>query len=83
MLVEGRSGTPAELAASRIDFADWLERLPKRNRRLATKLAAGESTSDVSRKFRITPGRVSQLRRELAESWRAFHGEAGGLIESL
>lgn len=75
VLVEGRSGTPAELAASRIDFADWLGRLPKKKRRIATTLAAGETTSDVGRKFRITPGRVSQLRREFAESWQAFHGE--------
>jgi hypothetical protein len=31
----------------------------------------------VAKTFRLTAGRVSQLRRELYESWRQFVGEAG------
>lgn len=30
VLVEDRSATPADLAASRLDFGDWLSRLPHR-----------------------------------------------------
>ncbi len=40
------------------------------------KTAAGETTGGVTRLFRITAARVSQLRRELFERWQAFHGES-------
>jgi hypothetical protein len=75
ILVEDRNCTPAELAASRLDFDAWLRRLPRHKRRVASTLAAGETTCGAARKFRVTPGRVSQLRRELAENWDAFNGE--------
>jgi hypothetical protein len=42
---------------------------------MALKLAAGERTGDVAKRFKVSAGRVSQLRGELAESWRAFVGE--------
>jgi hypothetical protein len=76
ILVEDPSCTPAELAASRLDFEAWLHRLPRHKRRVASTLAGGETTCGAARKFRVTPGRVSQLRRELAENWDEFHGEA-------
>jgi hypothetical protein len=75
VFVEDRSCTPAELAASRIDFDDWLRGLSAKRRRIAATLAAGESTIGAARKFGLSPGRISQLRRELDEDWRAFHGE--------
>ena len=75
LLVEDRRSTPAELAASRIDFAAWWGRLPARKRRIAAVLAAGATTSETARSFKLTAGRISQLRRELEASWRNFHGE--------
>ena len=75
MLVEDKTATPAELAASRVDFPDWLQTLDQRDRKVALKLGEGESTSRVARLFRISAARVSQLRRELSEAWEAFHGE--------
>lgn len=75
ILVEDSSCTPAELAASRIDFDAWFKRLPRRKRRIASTLAAGETTKDAAKKHKLTPGRISQLRRELAASWHGFHGE--------
>ena len=74
-LVESRGMTPAEIAALRIDFSDWFSSLSPRDQRLASELARGESTSVVAKMFRITSGRVSQLRRELYESWQRFVGE--------
>jgi hypothetical protein len=76
ILVEDRNCTPAELAASRLDFDAWLRRLPRHKRRVASTLAGGETTSGTAKKFKVTPGRVSQLRRELSESWDLFQGEA-------
>ena len=74
-LCDSRRGTPAETAAIRIDLSDWLQTLTPRNRRVAGALAGGEPTGGVAEMFRLTAGRVSQLRRELAESWLSFVGE--------
>jgi hypothetical protein len=59
----------------RCDFPAWLGTLSRRDRRVAEILALGNRTSDVARKFNVSEGRVSQLRRELAESRHAFVGD--------
>lgn len=74
VVVEDRQAAPADVAACRVDFAEWLRRLPARKARLARALAGGESTKEAARIFRISPARVSQVRRELKESWEAFQG---------
>ena len=79
VLVEDRSASPADTAAARIDFRDWLSSLSPHHRQIALMLASGEKTQDVARKFRITSGRISQLRRELQDDWRNFQGEPTGL----
>ncbi len=56
---------PADIAALRIEFSDWFTSLWPRDQRLASGLARGESTSAMANMFRITAGRVSQLRRDL------------------
>ncbi|QDU90897.1 hypothetical protein Pla175_43100 [Pirellulimonas nuda] len=71
-LVADRHATPAEIAAVRVDFRDWLDHLPEVKRRLAQTLADGETTQGAAELFGVSAGRISQLRRELAESWRAF-----------
>ena len=75
VLVEDRHAGPAETAASRIDFSQWLRSLPRRTRRIAETLALGETTKRAAKRFRISPARVSQIRRELMEDWQAFRGE--------
>lgn len=75
MLVEDRKSTPADIAAIRIDFADWLKSLSPRQRKIAKTLAAGESTGTVARTFRVSAARISQIRRELHDAWFAFQGE--------
>jgi len=74
-LVEDRTAGPAQIAETRIDFADWLKTLSTRDRQLAEKLALGETTGRVARMFRVSAARVSQLRRDLCENWRHFVGE--------
>jgi DNA-directed RNA polymerase specialized sigma24 family protein len=71
-----RSAPVPETVAFRMDFADWLHRMPKRNRQIVEFLAIGNRTGEAARKFGVSEGRVSQLRRELDESWRAFTGES-------
>ena len=76
IVVEDRTAGPAEIAAMRIDFHDWLMSLPRLKRRVAQALAVGETTGRTARRFHVTPGRISQLRRELEESWQGFQAEA-------
>lgn len=61
-------------AAFRIDFPAWLTQLAPRQRRMVKFLAAGNSTSDAARRFRLSASRISQLRRELHHDWRQFQG---------
>jgi hypothetical protein len=75
VLLENRQAGPAQIVQMRIDFANWLETLSSRNRRLAETLASGETTGFVARSFTMSAGRVSQLRRDLRDSWHRFVGE--------
>jgi hypothetical protein len=72
ILVEDRRVGPADTAASRIDFADWLASLSHIMRCIAENLSVGETTNTVARRFRLTSGRVSQMRRELRRGWDDF-----------
>jgi len=60
----------------RCDFPAWLRRWTDRDRRVIDELMAGERTRDVARRQGLTPGRISQLRREYHEDWTRFQGEA-------
>jgi hypothetical protein len=66
-----RSAVP-EQAAFRLDFPRWRASLRRRDRKILDTLAGGERTADAARRFKISPGRISQLRREFEEGWWAF-----------
>jgi hypothetical protein len=72
VLVEDRTAGPADIAATRMDFSDWLKSLTRRQRKIATTLAGGESTKATARKFKVSEGRISQVRRELKRAWDCF-----------
>ncbi|MCY2989043.1 MAG: hypothetical protein NTY19_14405 [Planctomycetota bacterium] len=78
VLVEDHHAGPAETAAARIDIGEWFDSLPRRKRRIAQTLATGETTKRTARQFRVSPGRISQMRRELQDAWRDFQGEVVG-----
>jgi hypothetical protein len=66
-----RSAVP-EQVAFRVDFPRWRASLRRRDRRVLDALARGERTADAARRFKLSPGRISQLRREFEEGWWAF-----------
>ena len=74
-VVEDYRTPVADQVSFRIDFPAWLNSLSRRDRKIAQNLADGQSTSEVARRFGLSLGRVSQLRREFERSWLAFHGE--------
>jgi len=73
--IEDKRSGPAEIATSKIDFTAWLKSLRYRIRRIAKVLATGEKTSIAAKKFHVSAGRISQLRKELAQSWNDFRRE--------
>jgi hypothetical protein len=79
LVAEDRRATPADVAVTRIDFRSWLATLSCRQCRVAEALAAGDTTQDAARRFQVTPGRISQMRRELAEAWSRHQGDAGAV----
>ena len=76
IVVEDRRATPAETAACRLDFQEWLGKLTRQQRRVAKLLATGEKASVTAQRFHLTPGRICQLRQELGASWDAFQAQA-------
>jgi hypothetical protein len=74
-LVEDRRATPDELVACKLDFSAWLDGLCPHKRRIALRLAGGDTTCEAARYFRVTAARISQLRRELQAAWNEFQGE--------
>ena len=61
-----------EQAAFRLDYPRWRAGFRPRTRAVLDALAVGGRTGEVARRFGISQGRVSQLRREFAASWRRF-----------
>lgn len=66
---------PPEQAAFRIDFPEFLRSLCQRDRRMAGFLALGYSGKDAAARFRLTPGRVSQLRHGWHQEWQVRSGD--------
>jgi hypothetical protein len=79
LVVEDKHAGPAEVAATRMDFSAWLSVLPRRLRKIATFLALGETTTAAAKRFHVSQGRISQVRKELLEAWRRFQGEEPAL----
>jgi hypothetical protein len=66
----------ADQVCFRCDFPRWRNSRSSRDRRLIDDLMLGERTWDVARKHGLSPGRVSQLRREFHADWERFCGIA-------
>ncbi len=75
IVVEDGHATPADVAATRIDFAAWLDTLSGKLRKVAEVLALGEATNDAAERFGVTAGRIAHVRRELLTSWETFQRE--------
>jgi len=56
----------------RCDFPEWLGTHTQRNRNIVVEMAKGERTKALARRFKISPARISQLRRELHDDWERF-----------
>jgi hypothetical protein len=66
---------PDEQCAFRIDFPAWRATHAERDREVLDDLMLGERTLDVAGKYGLSPGRVSQLRREFLLDWQRYVSE--------
>jgi hypothetical protein len=66
---------PDEQCAFRIDFPAWRATHAARDRQLLDDLMLGERTLEVAGKYGLSPGRVSQLRRQFLLDWRRYCDE--------
>jgi hypothetical protein len=80
LLVEDKRASVPDQVAAKIDVGAWFATLTQRMRQIAKDLALGCSTSEVAGKHGLSPGRISQLRRTLEESWAAFQQEAAPVL---
>jgi hypothetical protein len=75
-VVDNTQTPPADAAAFRMDFRQWLAALTPRNRRLVNLLALSHTPTEAARQLKLSRGRISQLRRAFAEQWYASQEEA-------
>jgi hypothetical protein len=66
--------------AFRQDFPAWRLTRTDRDRRIVDGLMVGERPLAISRQHGISPGRVSQLRREFHHDWTRFCGGDEGTV---
>jgi hypothetical protein len=71
-LLDNRQTPPPDQAAFRLDFPAWLSTRTVRDRRVINDLMRGERTLQVSQRYGLSPGRVSQLRSEFHADWNHF-----------
>ncbi|WP_145260015.1 hypothetical protein [Calycomorphotria hydatis] len=82
VLVEDKHAGPAETAAARIDIAEWFDLMSERDRNIAETLSQGATTQEAAKRFHVSPGRISQKRREFLEAWRTFQGEQESSVKN-
>jgi hypothetical protein len=63
---------PPDAAAFRIDYPEWLNQLGSRKRAIAEDMTLDLGTFELAKKHKVSPGRISQLRREFHKDWERF-----------
>ena len=74
-LIDNTRSPVPEQVMFRLDFPSWLTTRTERDRRIIGDMMAGQRTLYLSRRYGISPGRISQLRREYHDDWQRFCGE--------
>jgi hypothetical protein len=74
-LHDNRQTPVPDQVAFRVDFAAFLKTLSLRDRELARFLSFGHSAKKAASKFKLSPGRVTQLRRQWQKEWLLSQGD--------
>jgi len=73
-LIDNTRSPVPEQVQFRLDFPSWLRTRTNRDRRIIGDMMVGQRTLDLAKKYGISPGRISQLRREFHDDWQRFCG---------
>jgi hypothetical protein len=74
-LLDNTKSPPDEIVCFKLDFLAWLASLAERDRSIVEDLMMGERACDVANKYKVSPARISQKRREYQQDWRNFWGD--------
>ena len=72
LMVEDKRATIFDQVSAKLDVGAWFGTLSRRMKEIARDLAHGSTTSEVATRYGLSCGRISQLRRELEQSWADF-----------
>ena len=56
----------------RLDWPAWLQTRTERDRRIIDAMSWNHRTQDLAQRFGVSPGRISQLRRDYHDDWLTF-----------
>ena len=56
----------------RLDFPAWTKTRTRRDRRVIQDMSMGERTKCLAKKYKLSEGRISQMRSEFCQDWNAF-----------
>ena len=65
---------PSETALRRIDWESFLGTLATREKQILSCIADGWRNMDIAKRFKVTPARITQLKREIADRIKEFMG---------
>lgn len=71
----GKHDQVVDVVSFHIDVPAFLATLTERQRRMALDFADGLTTSRAAEKYGLSPGRISQCRRELVSLYQRFTGD--------
>ena len=74
-VVDNTQTPPADAAAFRMDFRQWLASLTPRHRQLVDLLTLSYTPTQVARQLQMSRSRISQLRKAFARQWYASQEE--------
>ena len=74
-LLDNTKSPPDEIVCFKLDFLAWLASLTQRDRSIVEDLIMGERACDVANKYRLSPARISQKRREFCRDWFVYCGD--------
>jgi hypothetical protein len=74
-LADNKRSPVPDQASFRLAFPQFVRSQSRRDRRMIEFLALGNSGKEAAAKFRMSQGRVSQIRKAWCGEWYALHGE--------
>jgi hypothetical protein len=70
-----RNTSVPEAVSFKVDVPEFLATLNDRQRRMAIDLANGMTTTDAATKYDLSPGRISQFRREFKDLFDVYFAD--------